>query len=195
MFWKDFLIDFTICFCVSLDLASLLQKPVGGGREPPSSSSAGLVFTNSHHHQQPPPSRTTTSSTSYAHAALVKIFYPFPLNVFAHLSYSPDIQKQRLMIPLSSMPVIGSGCWFWGLGPGQEDSAQRWSSDTGTAERTWLGSTALIPGRTTCQHPRKQHLHWATARSGSTCASTLLVQLGHEGFRVQQHVAVFTVQP
>ncbi|XP_047440249.1 ubiquitin-associated protein 2a [Mugil cephalus] len=58
----------------SLDLASLLQKPVGGGREPPSSSSAqSLVFTNSHHHQQPPPSRTTTSSTSYAHAALSSV--------------------------------------------------------------------------------------------------------------------------
>ena len=72
------LIDFN-CFCGSLDLASLLQKPVGGGREPPSSSSSqSLVFTNSHHHQppqqqqQPPPSRNTTSSTSYAHAALVK---------------------------------------------------------------------------------------------------------------------------
>uniref|UniRef100_A0A672YDZ6 UBA domain-containing protein n=1 Tax=Sphaeramia orbicularis TaxID=375764 RepID=A0A672YDZ6_9TELE len=57
----------------SLDLASLLQKPVVGGREPPSStSSQSLVFTNSHHHQptqqpqQPPPSRSTTSSTSYS---------------------------------------------------------------------------------------------------------------------------------
>ncbi|XP_035518129.1 ubiquitin-associated protein 2a isoform X2 [Morone saxatilis] len=65
----------------SLDLASLLQKPVGGGREPPSSSSSqGLVFTNSHHHQppqqqqqQPPPSRNATSSTSYAHAALSSV--------------------------------------------------------------------------------------------------------------------------
>ncbi|CAJ1051512.1 ubiquitin-associated protein 2 [Xyrichtys novacula] len=62
----------------SLDLASLLQKPVGGGREPSSSSSPqSLVFTNSHHHhqppqQQPPPSRTT-SSTSYAHAALSSV--------------------------------------------------------------------------------------------------------------------------
>ncbi|KAK2914783.1 ubiquitin-associated protein 2a [Channa argus] len=62
----------------SLDLASLLQKPVVGGREPPSSSSSqSLVFTNSHHHHQPPqqqqqlPStRNATSSTSYAHAAL-----------------------------------------------------------------------------------------------------------------------------
>ncbi|XP_033977633.1 ubiquitin-associated protein 2a isoform X3 [Trematomus bernacchii] len=68
----------------SLDLASLLQKPVGGGREPPSSSSSqSLVFTNSHHHhhhqppqqqqQQPPPGRSTTSSTSYAHAALSSV--------------------------------------------------------------------------------------------------------------------------
>uniref|UniRef100_UPI0037E8C697 ubiquitin-associated protein 2a n=1 Tax=Semicossyphus pulcher TaxID=241346 RepID=UPI0037E8C697 len=66
----------------SLDLASLLQKPVGGGREPPSSSSSqSLVFTNSHHHHQPPqqqqpqppPSRNTTSSTSYAHAALSSV--------------------------------------------------------------------------------------------------------------------------
>ncbi|XP_029990307.1 ubiquitin-associated protein 2a [Sphaeramia orbicularis] len=64
----------------SLDLASLLQKPVVGGREPPSStSSQSLVFTNSHHHQptqqpqQPPPSRSTTSSTSYAHAALSSV--------------------------------------------------------------------------------------------------------------------------
>ncbi|XP_026163244.1 ubiquitin-associated protein 2a isoform X2 [Mastacembelus armatus] len=61
----------------SLDLASLLQKPVVAGREPPSSSSSqSLVFTNSHHHQppqqqqQPPPGRSTTGSTSYAHAAL-----------------------------------------------------------------------------------------------------------------------------
>uniref|UniRef100_A0AAQ4QRD5 Ubiquitin associated protein 2a n=1 Tax=Gasterosteus aculeatus aculeatus TaxID=481459 RepID=A0AAQ4QRD5_GASAC len=38
----------------SLDLASLLQKPVVGGREPPSSSSTqSLIFTNSHHHQPP----------------------------------------------------------------------------------------------------------------------------------------------
>ncbi|KAK1900762.1 Ubiquitin-associated protein 2 [Dissostichus eleginoides] len=66
----------------SLDLASLLQKPVGGGREPPSSSSSqSLVFTNSHHHhqppqqqqQQPPPGRSITSSTSYAHAALSSV--------------------------------------------------------------------------------------------------------------------------
>ena len=66
---------------VSLDLATLLQKPVGGGREaPPSSSSStsqSLVFTNSHHHhhqpQQPqlPLSRNATGSTSYAHVALV----------------------------------------------------------------------------------------------------------------------------
>nr|XP_020448733.1 ubiquitin-associated protein 2 [Monopterus albus]XP_020448734.1 ubiquitin-associated protein 2 [Monopterus albus]XP_020448735.1 ubiquitin-associated protein 2 [Monopterus albus]XP_020448736.1 ubiquitin-associated protein 2 [Monopterus albus]XP_020448737.1 ubiquitin-associated protein 2 [Monopterus albus]XP_020448738.1 ubiquitin-associated protein 2 [Monopterus albus] len=51
----------------SLDLASLLQKPVAGGREPPSSPS--LVFTNSHHHQ-PPQQQPAPSSTSYAHAAL-----------------------------------------------------------------------------------------------------------------------------
>ncbi|KAM3878265.1 ubiquitin-associated protein 2a [Diretmus argenteus] len=65
----------------SLDLASLLQKPVVGGREVPSSSSSSqsLVFTNSHHHhhhqpqQQPPPSRNGTSSTSYAHAALSSV--------------------------------------------------------------------------------------------------------------------------
>lgn len=58
----------------SLDLASLLQKPVVGGREPPSSSSPqSLVFTNSHHHQQPPLSRNATSSTSYAHAALSSV--------------------------------------------------------------------------------------------------------------------------
>ncbi|XP_071372648.1 ubiquitin-associated protein 2a isoform X1 [Centroberyx affinis] len=62
----------------SLDLASLLQKPVGGGREAPSSSSQSLVFTNSHHHQpqqqqQPPPSRNGTGSTSYAHAALSSV--------------------------------------------------------------------------------------------------------------------------
>lgn len=66
----------------SLDLASLLQKPVVGGREPPSSSSSqSLVFTNSHHHhhhqpsqqQQLPPSRNATSSTSYAHAALSSV--------------------------------------------------------------------------------------------------------------------------
>ncbi|XP_067444049.1 ubiquitin-associated protein 2a [Thunnus thynnus] len=67
----------------SLDLASLLQKPVVGGREAPSSSSSqSLVFTNSHHHQPPPPqqqqqqappSRNTTSGTSYAHAALSSV--------------------------------------------------------------------------------------------------------------------------
>lgn len=63
----------------SLDLASLLQKPVGGGREAPSSSSSqSLVFTNSHHHQpqqqqQPPPSRNGAGSTSYAHAALSSV--------------------------------------------------------------------------------------------------------------------------
>ncbi|XP_068576201.1 ubiquitin-associated protein 2a isoform X1 [Cebidichthys violaceus] len=63
----------------SLDIASLLQKPVVGGREPSSSSSSqSLVFTNSHHHhqppqQQPPPSRNATSSTSYAHAALSSV--------------------------------------------------------------------------------------------------------------------------
>ncbi|CAK6958270.1 ubiquitin-associated protein 2a isoform X4 [Scomber scombrus] len=64
----------------SLDLASLLQKPVVGGREAPSSSSSqSLVFTNSHHHQPPqqqqqaPPSRGTTSGTSYAHAALSSV--------------------------------------------------------------------------------------------------------------------------
>lgn len=66
----------------SLDLASLLQKPVVGGREAPSSSSSqSLVFTNSHHHhhqpppqqQQAPPSRNTTSGTSYAHAALSSV--------------------------------------------------------------------------------------------------------------------------
>ncbi|KAM9409359.1 ubiquitin-associated protein 2a isoform 1-T1 [Pholidichthys leucotaenia] len=58
----------------SLDLTSLLQKPVVGGREPPASSSTqSLVFTNSHHHQQQPPSRNTTSTTSYAHAALSSV--------------------------------------------------------------------------------------------------------------------------
>ncbi|KAM7401784.1 hypothetical protein PAMP_017064 [Pampus punctatissimus] len=67
----------------SLDLASLLQKPVVGGREAPSSSSSqSLVFTNSHHHhhqppppqqQQAPPNRNTTSGTSYAHAALSSV--------------------------------------------------------------------------------------------------------------------------
>ncbi|XP_075870421.1 ubiquitin-associated protein 2a isoform X2 [Nelusetta ayraudi] len=74
----------------SLDLASLLQKPVGGGREAPSSSSAqSLVFTNSHHHrppqqqqqqqqqqqppQQQPQSRNAAGSTSYAHAALSSV--------------------------------------------------------------------------------------------------------------------------
>ncbi|XP_061542765.1 ubiquitin-associated protein 2a isoform X1 [Phycodurus eques] len=62
----------------SLDLVSLLQKPVVGGREAPSSSQS-LVFTNSHHHQppqqqhQPPPSRSTTGGTSYAHAALTSV--------------------------------------------------------------------------------------------------------------------------
>ncbi|KAK2862413.1 hypothetical protein Q5P01_001946 [Channa striata] len=64
----------------SLDLASLLQKPVVVGRETSSTSaSQSLVFTNSHHHHQPPqqqqqqqlPSpRNATGSTSYAHAAL-----------------------------------------------------------------------------------------------------------------------------
>ncbi|XP_019736146.1 ubiquitin-associated protein 2a isoform X2 [Hippocampus comes] len=68
----------------SLDLASLLQKPVVCGREAPpcsSSSSQSLVFTNSHHHHhqpaqpqyQPPPSRSTTGGTSYAHAALSSV--------------------------------------------------------------------------------------------------------------------------
>lgn len=63
----------------SLDLASLLQKPVVERREPPSSSSSqSLVFTNSHHHQppqqqQPLPSRGTTGSTSYAHVALSSV--------------------------------------------------------------------------------------------------------------------------
>ncbi|XP_049590446.1 ubiquitin-associated protein 2a isoform X4 [Syngnathus scovelli] len=66
----------------SLDLASLLQKPVVGGREAPASSSTSqsLVFTNSHHHppppqqqHQPPPSRSTAGGTSYAHAALSSV--------------------------------------------------------------------------------------------------------------------------
>ncbi|KAF7663688.1 hypothetical protein LDENG_00203790 [Lucifuga dentata] len=61
----------------SLDLASLLQKPVVGGREATSSSSSqSLVFTNSHHHQpqqQPNTSRNGTGSTSYAHAALSSV--------------------------------------------------------------------------------------------------------------------------
>ncbi|CAL8336362.1 unnamed protein product [Merluccius merluccius] len=65
----------------SLDLASLLQKPVGGGREAApsssSSSSQSLVFTNSHHHQplqpQLPLSRNATGSTSYAHVALSSV--------------------------------------------------------------------------------------------------------------------------
>ncbi|XP_056128707.1 ubiquitin-associated protein 2a [Lampris incognitus] len=59
----------------SLDLASLLQKPVGGGRDAATSSSQGLVFTNSHHHQQQQqhPGRNGTGSTSYAHAALSSV--------------------------------------------------------------------------------------------------------------------------
>uniref|UniRef100_A0AAQ5YJX7 UBA domain-containing protein n=1 Tax=Amphiprion ocellaris TaxID=80972 RepID=A0AAQ5YJX7_AMPOC len=70
----------------SLDLTSLLQKPVVGGREPPSSSSTqSLVFTNSHHHQQPPPSRNATS----------------------------NMQKQRSLIllspPLCQSSVLGAG--------------------------------------------------------------------------------------
>uniref|UniRef100_A0A665T6X6 UBA domain-containing protein n=1 Tax=Echeneis naucrates TaxID=173247 RepID=A0A665T6X6_ECHNA len=62
---------------VSLDLASLLQKPIVGGREPTSSSaSQSLVFTNSHHHHHdhhPHHHRNATSSTSYAHAALSSV--------------------------------------------------------------------------------------------------------------------------
>ncbi|XP_045078934.1 ubiquitin-associated protein 2-like [Coregonus clupeaformis] len=52
----------------SLDLASLLQKPVGEGVDAPSSQS--LVFTNSHHHPSRNGSAIGTGSTSYAHAAL-----------------------------------------------------------------------------------------------------------------------------
>ena len=74
--------------CVSLspasvDLASLLQKPVGvrgggggedGGIKAPSAQN--LVFTNSHHHHHPPAQTRngtgmSTGTTSYAHAALV----------------------------------------------------------------------------------------------------------------------------
>ncbi|KAM8866950.1 ubiquitin-associated protein 2a isoform 3-T3 [Synchiropus picturatus] len=64
----------------SLELSTLLQKPVGGGREAPASSTPpSLVFTNSHQTQSPqqqqplPPSRGTTSGTSYAHAALSSV--------------------------------------------------------------------------------------------------------------------------
>uniref|UniRef100_A0AAQ6IJ96 UBA domain-containing protein n=1 Tax=Anabas testudineus TaxID=64144 RepID=A0AAQ6IJ96_ANATE len=50
----------------SLDLASLLQKPVVGGREPPSSSSSqSLVFTNSHHHQPPQHQQQLPPTHSY----------------------------------------------------------------------------------------------------------------------------------
>ncbi|XP_034143031.1 ubiquitin-associated protein 2a isoform X2 [Esox lucius] len=58
----------------SLDLTSLLQKPVGGSRgggEAPSSQS--LVFTNSHHHPARNGSAVGTGSASYAHAALSSV--------------------------------------------------------------------------------------------------------------------------
>jgi hypothetical protein len=62
-----------ICVSCSLDLPSLLQKPVGegrgGGGDAPSTQS--LVFTNSHHHSPRNGSAIGTGSTSYAHAALV----------------------------------------------------------------------------------------------------------------------------
>ncbi|XP_062271551.1 ubiquitin-associated protein 2a isoform X1 [Scomber scombrus] len=97
----------------SLDLASLLQKPVVGGREAPSSSSSqSLVFTNSHHHQPPqqqqqaPPSRGTTSGTSYAHAALVKTQHAlFPE------SFMYRIQRTDNMLSpsLCQSSVLGAG--------------------------------------------------------------------------------------
>ncbi|CAB1315419.1 unnamed protein product, partial [Coregonus sp. 'balchen'] len=54
----------------SLNLASMLQKPVGGGEAP---SSQSLVFTNSHHHPTHNGSAIGTGSTSYAHAALSSV--------------------------------------------------------------------------------------------------------------------------
>uniref|UniRef100_A0A8C8F390 UBA domain-containing protein n=1 Tax=Oncorhynchus tshawytscha TaxID=74940 RepID=A0A8C8F390_ONCTS len=64
-----------ICVSCSLDLPSLLQKPVGegrgGGGDAPSTQS--LVFTNSHHHPPRNGSAIGTSSTSYAHAALSSV--------------------------------------------------------------------------------------------------------------------------
>uniref|UniRef100_A0A8C7DXQ6 Ubiquitin associated protein 2a n=1 Tax=Oncorhynchus kisutch TaxID=8019 RepID=A0A8C7DXQ6_ONCKI len=63
-----------ICVSCSLDLPSLLQKPVGegrGGGDAPSTQS--LVFTNSHHHPPRNGSAIGTGSTSYAHAALSSV--------------------------------------------------------------------------------------------------------------------------
>uniref|UniRef100_A0A3P8ZVC9 UBA domain-containing protein n=1 Tax=Esox lucius TaxID=8010 RepID=A0A3P8ZVC9_ESOLU len=64
----------SLCTSCSLDLTSLLQKPVGGSRgggEAPSSQS--LVFTNSHHHPARNGSAVGTGSASYAHAALSSV--------------------------------------------------------------------------------------------------------------------------
>ncbi|XP_062313675.1 ubiquitin-associated protein 2a isoform X5 [Osmerus eperlanus] len=64
----------------SVDLATLLQKPVGvrgeeGGIKAPSAQN--LVFTNSHHHHTPAQTRNgtgmSTGTTSYAHAALSSV--------------------------------------------------------------------------------------------------------------------------
>lgn len=106
--------------CGSLDLASLLQKPVGGGREPPSSSSQNLVFTNSHHHQspqqQPALSLSVTSSTSYAHAALVKLFW-FSSLCSAHVNNAWWLCR----VFLAQSSVLGAG--FGDLGQAKRTQA------------------------------------------------------------------------
>lgn len=170
---------------------------MGGGREPPSSSSQSLVFTNSHHHRPPqqqpqqPPSRNATGSTSYAHAALVKQFEEC---MFLFQSHPFICHMGRLMVTFS-FPVVSSWCWFRGPGPGQTDSTQCWSSDTGTTKGPWFGPAAFISGCPSCQHSRSQHFHWQTARTGSTCTSALLVELGHKGVRIKHQLVVLTVQP
>lgn len=81
-----------LCVCCSLDLSSLLQKPVdreeaGGLKAVGSSQGLGhsLVFTNSHHQ----PARnggTSSGSNSYTHATLVRqstvMIYSTYTNVF-----------------------------------------------------------------------------------------------------------------
>lgn len=129
-------------WCVSLDLATLLQKPGAGGRQPPcSTSSQSLVFTNSHHHQQPPPSRSTTSGTSYAHAALVKLF-----------SSLPERNKEDYSRVLSLF--FCTSLQFWELVLGI------WARPRGLSPvlvlRYW--NSWRVPVWVSCPHPRLPHL-------------------------------------
>ncbi|KAG7261651.1 hypothetical protein CRUP_012245 [Coryphaenoides rupestris] len=118
----------------SLDVASLLQKPVGGGREAPPSSSTStpqsLVFTNSHHHQQQqhhhhepqPPQLPLTGSTSYAHVALSSVlgagFGDLGQSKRSQPSAGAQILEQLKgpgLGPLPPRPPSAPDCQAWGV--------------------------------------------------------------------------------